>query len=168
MGDGRRRRALRGIEISRGLWGLALLTRPEQVLTHVYRVQLDRPSLVVARILGARHLVQAVLSGVQPSPEVLAMGVWVDGAHAASAVGLAVVDHQRASAGLVEAVAATGWSAAGWHDLRNAAATPPEHDRRRDAMARAVLGRVPGGRSLLGQVAADRGDRTGHGTKEQS
>ncbi len=168
MADGRQRSTLRGIEITRGLWGLALLTRPELVLATVYRVPLDRPSLVVARVLGARHLVQALLSGVHPSPEVLAMGVWVDGAHAASAIGLAVIDHDRASAALVDTVAATGWSASGWHDLRNAAATPPGHDRRRDAMARAVLSRVPGGRRLLAQVAADRGGPTGHSTKERT
>jgi hypothetical protein len=155
MADGPRR-SFRGVEISRGIWGLALLTRPEQVLRHVHRVQVDRPSIVVARILGARHLVQAVLSGVRPSPEVLAMGVWVDAAHAASAVGLAVVDRDRASAGLIDTVAATGWASAGLHDLRHAAATPPSHDRRRDALARAVLHRAPGGGRLLAQVAAAR------------
>lgn len=41
-----------------------------------------RASLIVARILGARRLTQAALSDVGPSPEVLAMGVWVDCAHA--------------------------------------------------------------------------------------
>ncbi len=151
-----RRRSLRGVEVSRALWGLALLTRPQDVLRQVHRIQVDRPSIVVARILGARHLVQAVLSGVRPSPEVLAMGVWVDGAHAATAVGLAVVDRDRSSAGLVDTVAATAWASAGLHDLRHAAATPTAHDRRRDAIARAVLRRVPGGRPLLGQIAAAR------------
>lgn len=154
-----RRRSLRAVEVSRGLWGLALLTRPEDVLRHVHRIRIDRRSIVVARILGARHLVQAVLSGVRPSPEVLAMGVWVDGAHAATAVGLAAVDRSRASAGLVDTVAATAWATAGLHDLRHAAATPPAHDRRRDAMARAVLGHVPGGRPLLAQIAAARSPR---------
>lgn len=151
-----RRRSLRGVEVTRALWGLALLTRPRDVLRQVHRIQVDRTSIVVARILGARHLTQAVLSGVRPSPEVLAMGVWVDGAHAATALGLAVVDRDRASAGLVDTVAATAWAGAGLHDLRHAAATPPAHDRRRDAMARAVLGHVPGGRPLLAQIAAAR------------
>jgi hypothetical protein len=153
------RRSVRGVEVTRALWGLALLTRPQDVLAHVHRVQGDRPSIVVARILGARHLVQAVLSGVRPSPEVLAMGVWVDGAHAATAVGLAAVDRDRASAGLVDTVAATAWAAVGLHDLQHAAATPPAHDRRRDAMARAVLRHVPGGRPLLTQIATARRHR---------
>lgn len=45
-----------------------------------------------SRVLGARQITQAVLSGVRPSPEVLAMGVWIDLAHAASVLGLAAAD----------------------------------------------------------------------------
>jgi hypothetical protein len=75
-------RRSRRIETVRGGWGLALLISPDAVLGTVHGLRVDRKSRVVARILGARHLVQAVSSGVRPSAEVLAMGVWVDWVHA--------------------------------------------------------------------------------------
>lgn len=138
----------RTIEAARALWGGALLFAPRVVLERVHHVQVDATTVAVARILGARHLTQAALSGINPSPEVLAMGVWVDAAHAASAVGLAVADRSRARAGLTDTAVAGIWGVAGYRDLANTRATPPAHDRRRDAMARFVLGIVPGGRRL--------------------
>ncbi|MDT5147120.1 MAG: hypothetical protein QOC58_1765 [Mycobacterium sp.] len=56
---------------------------------------MDRKSLVVTRILGARHLVQAAFSGINPNPEVLAAGIWVDTVHSMTAFGLAAVDRRR-------------------------------------------------------------------------
>lgn len=47
--------------------------------------QVDRKSLLIARILGARQISKALLAGIDPSPQVLAMGVWGDLTHAASA-----------------------------------------------------------------------------------
>jgi hypothetical protein len=132
----------RWIELARAAWGAALLLAPRQV-------RVDDRSLLVARILGARHLSQAVLSGVDPSPEVLAMGVWVDCAHATTALALAAVDRSRARGGLTDAGVAAVWAAAGYHDLNTGAVPSPRHDRRRDAMARWVLGMVPGGSILM-------------------
>ena len=83
---------LRSIEIVRGLWGAALLAAPGAVLTRVHGVEPDRTAVTVARILGARHLVQATFSGVNPSPEVLAAGTWVDSVHSVTAFGLAAAD----------------------------------------------------------------------------
>jgi hypothetical protein len=105
---------------------------------------------------GARQVAQATLSGASPSPEILALGVWVDLAHASSALALAVVDRSRASAGLTDTAVASVWAVRGWHDLRVAPVPRPTHDRRRDAMARAVLGRVPGGAPLRRMVRARR------------
>lgn len=97
---------IRTIEIARATWGAALLLAPRQTLKVVHRIEMDLTSLLVARVLGARQVGQALLSGVRPSPEVLAMGVWVDLAHAASALALAAVDRRRASAGLTDAAVA--------------------------------------------------------------
>jgi hypothetical protein len=140
---------VRLVEVGRGLWGLALLTAPGQVMTHVHHVRVDRTSVVVARVLGARHLAQAALSGVDPSPEVLAMGTWVDTAHAATGVALAVVDRGRARGALTDVAVAATWALAGWRDLDHPDRQAPGHDRRRDRLAVAVLRVVPGGRSLL-------------------
>lgn len=147
---------LRRIELARGVWGAALLVAPRQVMERVHHVRVDTNSVVVARILGARQLTQAALSGIRPSPEVLAMGVWVDTVHALTALGLAVVDRTRARAGLTDTAVAGVWAAAGYRDLSGAEATPPAHQRTRDRLARVVLGLAPGGRLLLRQVSADR------------
>ncbi len=139
----------RTLELFRLVWGVALLARPGDVLRRVHDLRVDQRSLVVARVLGARHIVQAVLSGVRPSPEVLAMGAWVDVAHASTAFAFAATDRERARAGLIDGTLALGWGYGGVHDLGRAAATAPRHQRGRDRLARLVLARVPGGRWLL-------------------
>lgn len=147
---------LRKIELARAAWGGALLLAPRAVLENFHHVRVDPRSIRITRVLGARQLTQAVLSGLDPSPEVLAMGVWVDTAHAASAVGLAVLDRTRARAGLSDATVAGLWAVAGYRDLSNSRATPPRHDRLRDALARTVLALVPGGEPLLRMSDHDR------------
>jgi hypothetical protein len=142
----------RGVEVLRGGWGAALLAAPDHILGLLHGVRVDSKSRVVARILGARHLTQAVLSGYRPSPEVLAMGVWVDTVHALTALGLAVLDPTRARAGLTDTAIGAMWGAAGYQDLRAARATPPAHQRIRDQPAVAVLDHAPAGRLLLKKI----------------
>ncbi|XAS75093.1 hypothetical protein V3G39_10475 [Dermatophilaceae bacterium Sec6.4] len=139
----------RAIEIGRAVWGAGLLVAPSATLSTFQGLQVDTKSTVVTRILGARQLAQAGLSGVAPSPEVLAMGVWVDVAHAATAFGLAIADRSRARAGIIDGVVALGWAGMGYRDLLHDKATPPSHDRYRDQLARAVLELAPGGGPLL-------------------
>jgi hypothetical protein len=148
-----RPRNYRGIELLRGGWGAALLVAPDRVLGVVHGLDVDTKSRVVARILGARQLTQAVLSGFRPSPEVLAMGVWVDTVHAITALGLAAVDRHRFRAGATDTVIASLWAVAGYHDLTRARATPKAHQRRRDRLAVGVLTVVPGGPELRRQIA---------------
>ncbi len=145
-------RRYRCIEVLRGAWGAALLAVPEQVLRSVHGLRVDAKSRTVARILGARHLIQAALSGYKPSPEILAMGVWVDTVHALTALGLAVIDHRRTRAGLTDTAIAGMWAAAGYQDLKSARTTPPAHQRIRDELAIIVLARVPAGRFLQKQI----------------
>ncbi len=133
--------SVRTIEVARGAWGGAMLLAPRWVLEHVHRVPVDRVSVTVARVLGARHLAQAALTVVSPGRDVLALGVWVDVAHAASMLPL-VLDRPRARAGLTETVVALAWAATGLRDLRRA---PTSHGRR-GSVARLLLGLVPGGR----------------------
>ena len=147
---------LRRVEIARGAWGLVLLLAPTAVLNRVHHVQLDRRAVMVARVLGARHLSQAVLSGVHPSPEVLAVGAWVDAAHSATAVAFAVADPARARAALSDAVVAGSWSALGYRDVTAARPTPPGHDRWRDRLALLALRVVPGGDDLAQRARAAR------------
>jgi hypothetical protein len=148
-------RGSRRIEILRGAWGIALLIGPDQVLARVHGLRIDTKSRVVARILGARHLTQALLSGLRPSPEVLAMGVWVDAVHALTALGLVATDRSRVRAGLTDTAIAAGWGAVGYRDLV-AGPTPPSHEGIRDSLAVGVLSHVPAGPLLLTVARADR------------
>ena len=137
----------RRLELLRLLWGLAMLTRPGPIMSAVGTGG-DRTMVVVGRILGARHVTQAVLSGARPTPEVLAMGVWVDGVHALCALGLAGASPSRTGAGVGDAIGSSGWAALGYHDLVNPRSIVPSSTRRRDAMARWTLARVPAGGRL--------------------
>ncbi len=117
---------VRRIEVVRGAWGLVMLAGPTPLLRAI-AIDDDPVMIWTGRVLGARHLTQAVLSGARPSPEGLAMGVWVDAVHALCALGLAASSRRRAAAGIFDAVAATGWAVAGYRDLVNPRAALPTH-----------------------------------------
>jgi hypothetical protein len=146
---------IRAIELIRAGWGAVLVTAPTEVLNHIHGVRVDRKALVVTRILGARHLTQALLSGINPGPEVLAAGVWVDTVHSATALGLAVLDRRRARGGVTDAVVAASWAGLGWRHLRTGQAST-DGLRGRDRLARAVVGSLPGGRGLMARAQAVR------------
>ncbi|MBX7450370.1 hypothetical protein GR927_20480 [Mycolicibacterium sp. 3033] len=145
---------VRSIELVRAGWGAALLAAPEGMLKTVAGDdEPDRWAIHVTRVLGARHLTQSILSGRRPTRDVLAMGVWVDGVHAATALILALVDRRRARLGVTDAAVAAAWGGAGWRDLGRRA--PVRDHGLRDRLAETVLRRVPGGPALLHR--ADRG-----------
>jgi hypothetical protein len=109
---------VRRIELMRAAWGAVLLAAPRFVLSRMRGVRVDRKALVVTRILGARHLLQALLSGINPSAEMLAAGVCIDAVHSMTAFGLAAVDRHRARGGMIDGVVAASWAWLGLHHLR--------------------------------------------------
>ncbi|BBX67531.1 hypothetical protein [Mycolicibacterium psychrotolerans] len=141
----------RPAEIVRAGWGTALLVAPDRVLDATRSGPADSTSRGVARVLGARHLVQAVLSGLRPDRDVLALGVWVDAVHALTASLLAVGDRRRARVGCTDAAIAAGWAVTGYRDLRRGRVPPREHQRLRDGLAALLLRHVPGGRLIRDQ-----------------
>lgn len=149
---------LRRLEVARVGYGLALLVAPGAV-QRLLGVPADATSTAVARVLGARHVAQGLLTGPSPGPEVLALGVWVDVAHALTAAALAAVDRSRVRAGLLDGVLAASWAAAGYRDLASADRTRRPHLRGRDALARQVLRRAPAGRLLLARADTGREGR---------
>ncbi|HEY3895513.1 MAG TPA: hypothetical protein VGL88_09115 [Pseudonocardiaceae bacterium] len=76
-------------------------------------------------MLGARHLTQAILTKDAPGALVLPLGVELDLAHAASMLGLALLDRRRRRAGLLDATAAGVFTIAGAILAARAPATPP-------------------------------------------
>jgi hypothetical protein len=68
----------------------------------------------VARVLGGRHIVQAVLSAMRPTPAVLALGAGTDVLHSASMIALAALDRPRRRLGLTDSLVAAAFAAGGW------------------------------------------------------
>lgn len=129
-----------------------MLLAPRAVLARARAVRIDRRAVVITRILGARQVVQASLSGIKPTPEILAAGVWVDAVHSLTALALAVADHRRVRVGVVDAVVAALWAALGAYDLRRGNVAPDDHAHVRNRLARTVIGALPGGRLVMDQA----------------
>jgi hypothetical protein len=68
----------------------------------------------VARVLGGRHVVQAVASAMRPAPAVLALGAGTDVLHSASMIALAALDRPRRRLGLSDSLVAAAFAAGGW------------------------------------------------------
>jgi hypothetical protein len=150
--------SMRYLEFIRAGWGAVLLAAPRAVLTGVRAAHVDRKALVVTRIRGARQLVQASLSGINPTPEILAAGVWVDAVHSLTAFGLAAADRRRAHVGVADGLVAALWAGLGWHYLHTGSTSPIANAPRRDRLARTVIGALPGGRGLMAQGRRARAD----------
>lgn len=79
----------------RAAYGAAQLLAPPAVLAVVVRSPLDRATVRVARVLGARQLVQSVLLERRPGLGWQLGGAAVDAAHAASMLALGRWGHNR-------------------------------------------------------------------------
>ena len=104
----------RALQVARAGYGSALLLLPGPALRLCGGHPAGRRSRNVARVLGARHLVQAaVTAGIGPSAELLGLGAAVDITHAASMVGLALADRRVRRVTLTDALIETAFAAAG-------------------------------------------------------
>lgn len=97
----------------RASYGVALLMAPGAVVYLGTGRYPGRRARRVARLLGARHLIQAGVSAFAPLPGVLAVGAGVDALHAASMLMLATVGRGMRRAALTDALAAALFAAAG-------------------------------------------------------
>jgi hypothetical protein len=96
--------------------GALLLARPDEVADA--SAGSARPGPGWVRLLGARYLVQGVAQASLPRAEVLQLSVVVDGLHAASMVGLAMVRAEYRRPALISAAVATGSAAVTWAEAR--------------------------------------------------
>ncbi|MDQ1679636.1 MAG: hypothetical protein QOI42_495 [Frankiaceae bacterium] len=102
----------------RAAWGGALLVAPRPALRLLGAGEVPVAGVVVARVLGARHILQAIITRHRPTRGVLLASGAADTLHAASGVFLAagVARWRRPAltdAALASAFAATSWSGAG-------------------------------------------------------
>ena len=112
---------MRLLTTARTAVGLAELVTPEPILERVLRQPLDGRTLPVLRLLGGRHLVQALITARRPSARVVRLGVAVDALHALSMVGLGLSDAQRRRIALTSAGVATAFAVAGTVSARGVA-----------------------------------------------
>lgn len=90
------------------VWGLALVARPGRVLMIIDgSPPPDRPLLVGARVLGVRHLGQALALVLRPDLAAR-WGAGIDVVHAMSMLGLGVADSKRRRPELVSAGVSLG------------------------------------------------------------
>lgn len=89
----------------RALYGLALLAAPGPVLTAGAGQPPSRRDCAVARVLGIRHVTQAILTAAAGGRAV-APGAVVDSLHAASMVALAAAQPRMRRAELADAAVA--------------------------------------------------------------
>lgn len=95
-------------------YGVMLIAAPGVVIHLVTGQPPGRRACRLARLLGARHLVQAAVSAFAPMPGVLAAGAGVDALHTASMLMLAAVDRGARRVALTDALAESLFAAAGF------------------------------------------------------
>jgi hypothetical protein len=110
----------------RGAYGLALCCAPGLIIRLAGGVVATPGDRAVGRVLGVRHVAQAVVSLARPTPAVLALGAGADVLHSASMVALAALDRPRRRLGCTDALIAAAFAAAGGTlAARRAAAAGP-------------------------------------------
>jgi hypothetical protein len=103
--------SVRAQELLRAGWGLALLLAPDTVVSRLGAASPDRTTRLVARVLGGRHLAQALATLARPTRPVLRWGGFADVAHAGTGLMLAATDARYRRAALVDAMVATALGA---------------------------------------------------------
>jgi hypothetical protein len=109
-------RALGLATLARAGYGAALCCAPGRMLRLEGGAAAEATpgARAVARVLGARHLAQALLSATRPTPALLALGAANDVLHSASMIALAAVDPPRRRLGVTDSLMAAAFAASGW------------------------------------------------------
>jgi hypothetical protein len=81
--------------IARTLLGFVLLLRPKWILAVVGERTPPRRWVLLARILGVRHLAEAVVVNARPLPALAALGAAVDAIHGCTAAACGFLDRPR-------------------------------------------------------------------------
>jgi hypothetical protein len=97
--------------VIRLIYGSLLLIAPGRLVGRG-RDRADARFRFVARVLGARHVLQAVVTALRPTATVRRGGAVVDCLHAATDLGCAVLDRRRRGPASVDAGVALALAAA--------------------------------------------------------
>ncbi|GAB2568032.1 hypothetical protein Aab01nite_44000 [Paractinoplanes abujensis] len=99
---------------ARAGWGAALLLVPEPLLRRAAGAPVPAAATTVARVLGTRQLVQAVVMTAVPGRRAAGLSAAVDALHAATGVALAVASPRWRRIALADAAFATVLAVAAW------------------------------------------------------
>ena len=94
----------------RGAYGTALLLAPARVLAVCGAAPTEEPPRTVARVLGARHIAQAIATN---GGRFARLGALVDGLHAASMFALAAANDDFRRPALIDGSIATTFALSG-------------------------------------------------------
>ena len=106
--------------VPRAAYGALLLLVPGMIMWVVCGEPAARVPRMVARILGLRHLTQALLLERNGTRNRLMAGATIDAAHALSMVGLAALNRDHRWSAALDAVLATGLAVSGLREAGNA------------------------------------------------
>ena len=82
----------RGLALAEGCWGAALVLDPGSQLRPLAGKPVDPWVIKTARVLGARQLLQALITAWRPTRRTLQVGAAVDALHAATMVAAATAN----------------------------------------------------------------------------
>jgi hypothetical protein len=104
--------------LAEGYWGATLLLAPRPLLQAVAREPVDRRVTGVARVLGARSVLQAFATAQRPTRRRLEVGALVDATHAASMIAAAAADIGPRALTIASAATASAFAFAGFAQSR--------------------------------------------------
>lgn len=99
--------------VARLAWSGALLVAPGALFRALGGGEADRTWRIVGRVLGARHLAEALFDQ-GGGPDRLRLSATVDAIHATSALAFAALDRRRRRVALADAAVAGTFAAWGW------------------------------------------------------
>ena len=107
----------RPLVVARAGFGLVLVAAPERLLRRLPHRHVDHPADLVARVLGARHLLEALLLGERHQRRWIAVSVAIDSIHAATAFGFGALDERHRRLAWTNGLTATVLALEGLREL---------------------------------------------------
>lgn len=93
-------------------WGAALFARPARLLQLMGGRPASKQTVLVARLLAARHIAEAVVTASKPTRRMLELDAIADGLHGGTALGYARLSREGRRLGHADATVAGTFSLA--------------------------------------------------------
>jgi hypothetical protein len=123
---------MKGLIALRVVAGSALLIAPGKVLGDLPHEEIDAAARAFARVLGARHLVEAAVLLRDHTHRWVLVGAGVDAVHAATMLGLAYKRPDQRRLALTNALTASLLAGAGIESARHLPSRPTDGSERRE------------------------------------